>query len=335
MAVASIGRAFRLVPGIALSAAAAALSWGIATGVPTISLLTACLVLGVVFAQLPGTQSIVRGSFGPGLLFTASTLLRAGIVLLGFRLSLSDLQTIGWKPFSAAITVAVVAFAGTYILAKVLRVPGRGPLVLASSVAVGGRETAGELAGIVRVKPRLRSHLADVAMLVGLIAVIALPYLRIPLGLDAADFSVLAGIGLVGAGPVVATAQVTGLTWLAPAAALVLVRTLLFVPVCVAAGLSARARGDAAARPAVPYAFLITSVGFAAAAACSVLLPVPDVLRDIAGILSAALIGAGLFAWGAEANLKRLFQGDARSLAVAFIGAVLLAALALGAVALL
>lgn len=331
----AIGRAIRVVPGVALSGAAALLSWGIATGVPDVPLLTVCLVLGVIFAQLPGTQTIVRGSFGSGLIFSRSVLLRIGVVLVGLDLGLSDLRTVGWQTFSAAVTVAVVAFAGTYAVAKALRLPDRAPLLLASSFTVGGPGTIDALAGIVRVKPRLRSNVADVTTLMGVIAIVALPYLRIPLGMDAAEFGRWVGTGVAGLGPVVATAQVTGTAWLAIAVALIMLRTLLFAPVAVAAGVSARSRGDRSTRPHPPVAFLVTIVGFAAAALCGVFLPLPPTLLQITGVLHTALLGAALFALGAEANLKRLLQVDARLLAAALVAALLLAGLALGAVLLI
>lgn len=55
------------LPGIALAAAAAVLSWGIHALIPATPLLTAAVALGIIVAQIPALRPALAGPLKPGL----------------------------------------------------------------------------------------------------------------------------------------------------------------------------------------------------------------------------------------------------------------------------
>ncbi|MGZ0216013.1 MAG: putative sulfate exporter family transporter, partial [Acidimicrobiales bacterium] len=77
--------------GISLALIAALAAFAVASRNDKISPVTISLVLGVLAAN---TNLLTQGS-KPGIDFAARKLLRLGVILLGFRLALGDLQKIG------------------------------------------------------------------------------------------------------------------------------------------------------------------------------------------------------------------------------------------------
>lgn len=77
----------RLVPGVAMSLAAAGLAYAMASFLPAVSPLLVAIILGILATNLVRLPK----SANPGTSFSAKKLLRLGIVLLGLKLVLSDI----------------------------------------------------------------------------------------------------------------------------------------------------------------------------------------------------------------------------------------------------
>ena len=107
-------QAVLLGPGFALAAIAVVAANLLHRVVPFASTYGIAIVLGIVFANLPGTPAAVK----PGLTFAAKRFLRIGIVLLGFRLVLSDVLAVGPTGLAVVSLVAVTTFFGTQWLGR-------------------------------------------------------------------------------------------------------------------------------------------------------------------------------------------------------------------------
>jgi hypothetical protein len=109
-------------PGIALSAALAALAVGLGKigwlQSHGMSALTVAILLGIVLANTFYTR--LAGSVGPGVNFSKQTLLRAGVILYGLRLTLQDIGHVG----IAGVLIDAVVLTSTFALAYV-RTQGR------------------------------------------------------------------------------------------------------------------------------------------------------------------------------------------------------------------
>ncbi|WP_344351218.1 putative sulfate exporter family transporter, partial [Catellatospora coxensis] len=83
----------RLLPGLGLAAAAAAIAWPISTLAPVISPLLVAIILGVILGNVaPNLPAPLK----PGLDFAAKPLLRLGIVALGAQVVFGDILDLGW-----------------------------------------------------------------------------------------------------------------------------------------------------------------------------------------------------------------------------------------------
>jgi uncharacterized integral membrane protein (TIGR00698 family) len=130
-------KAFAVVPGLGLAFGVAHGGFVLAdelsarSGV-TVSGVPLAILSGALINNLPG--GLVRGAlFKPGVAFASSTVLRAGIVAVGFKLSASDVAAVG--AFSVPVVAASVG-AGLAVIPRLARVAGLTPR-LGSLLAVG------------------------------------------------------------------------------------------------------------------------------------------------------------------------------------------------------
>lgn len=319
------------MPGLAVAAAAAALAWLVHLAVPAVPLLTLAVAAGIVVAQVPLAREALDGVLRPGLAVASRTLLRAGIVLLGLKLSLVDIAGLGWVGIATTVGVVVLAFAGTWALGRALGLPGREPLLVASGFAICGASAIGAMAAATRARDEEQAHPVALVTLCGTLAIAVLPALWHPLGLTATGFGHWVGAGVHDVGQVVATAQVAGTAALAVAVVVKLTRVLMLAPmVAIAAAIERRRATDAAGpRPVIVPLFI---AGFLAAVLVRTFVDVPEPVLTAADLVQTTLLAMALFALGTSVRVAALLHTGWRAAAVGLASWVLVAALAYGAV---
>lgn len=314
-----------LLPGLGVALGGFLVALGIGTLVRPIPVLTACVVLGVLFAALPWPAG-VRSALQPGFASAARRLLRIGIVLLGFRVSLFDIAGLGWLVLALVVAIVVVTFVVTLVLGRLARLPGDEPILLAAGFSVCGVSAIGAMGGVTRSRESDTATPIALVTLCGSLAIAVLPALKPVLGLDDAEFGMWTGASVHDVGQVVATAQVAGSTALAIAVVVKLARVALLAPMVAIAGLVLRRGGT---RPVVVPLFL---AAFLAAVIVRTVVPLPPEFLDAAADVQFLLLGLALFALGAAIRVGSLVRTGARPLAVAGLSWAAIAALSLAAV---
>ncbi|QAV71281.1 putative sulfate exporter family transporter [Salinibacterium sp. UTAS2018] len=332
-------------PGLGLALAAFALAVLISFLVPAIPTLTACVVLGILFAALPWRSS-VRAEVKPGLAIAARRLLRIGVVLLGFKLSLVNIAELGWLVLGMIVAIVVITFFFTWGLGRMLRLPGQQPVLIAAGFSICGASAIGAMAGVTRAKDSDTATPIALVTLCGTLAIALLPALRPLLGLDTAEFGMWVGASVHDVGQVVATAQIAGATALAVAVVVKLTRVAMLAPMVALAGVvaaradrvqaaAASTAGEPAAdrgevkRPAILPLFV---VGFLAAVLVRTFVPLPDGFLEAAGYGQELVLGMALFGLGASISMGNLVRTGGRALVVALISWAVIALLSYGAV---
>jgi uncharacterized integral membrane protein (TIGR00698 family) len=314
-----------VLPGLAL----ALLGFGLASlahwGLPFVPALTACVVLGIVFTAIPW-RGRVREIMQPGLALSARRLLRIGIVLLGFRLSLLDIAGLGWLVLGLIVAIVLATFFLTLGLGRAFRLPGDQPLLIAAGFSICGASAIGAMAGVTKSKDADTATPVALVTLCGTLAIAVLPALAPLLGLDAEQFGMWTGASVHDVGQVVATAQVAGASALAIAVVVKLTRVALLAPMVAITGVVLRREGK---HPAIVPLFL---VGFLAAVVARSFLPLPEPFLDAAENVQFVLLGMALFGLGAAIRIGALVRTGARPLAVAGLSWAAIAAMALAAV---
>ncbi|WP_258075785.1 YeiH family protein [Rathayibacter sp. AY1F3] len=320
----------RLGPGVAACAVAAVIAALLHATVPAVPMLTAAVALGILVAQLPAARPLLSGALAPGLKFSSRSLMRAGIVLLGLKLSLIDIAALGWGAILVVVGIVLVTFGLTWALGRALRLPGQEPLLLAAGFSICGASAIGAMAGATRAKEQEQATPVALVTLCGTLAIAVLPALQQPLGLSDVQFGHWVGASVHDVGQVVATAQVAGASALAVAVVVKLTRVVMLAPmVAVAAAVTRRGGGTGGTRPAIVPLFV---VGFLAAVLLRTLLPLPEGLLAAADTAQTWLLAAALFALGSAVRVRALVTTGWRALLVALVSWAAIAAMGLAAV---
>jgi uncharacterized integral membrane protein (TIGR00698 family) len=338
----------RLLPGLAVALGGLALAAVANAVLPVVPLLTFCIVIGVILGQLPSLRGAFDGALRPGLALASRRVLRIGIVLLGLKLSLTDIAELGAPTLIAVVIVVLLTFSGTWLLGRLARLPGDEPLLVASGFAICGVSAIGAMAAVTRSKSSEIAVPAALVTLCGSLAIAVLPLLQVPLGLSDLQFGAWAGASVHDVGQVVAVAQTAGASALALAVAVKLTRVVLLAPLVFGVGLYRRVQGrrvqgarvqagcqtvapDATAAASPPLVPLFV-LGFLATMLARTVLDVPEGVLRTADAAQTVLFGVALVALGSSIRIASLVRTSGRSLAVGLASWVLVAVLAWAAV---
>ena len=352
------------LPGVLVAVAAALLAGLVHALVPGIPLLTAAVVLGIVVGQLPFARRYLTGVLAPGLGVASHRIMRLGVVLLGLKLSLVDILGLGWVTIATTVAIVVLTFVGTLWFGRLLGLPGRQPLLIATGFSICGASAIGAMSGVVHARDEETATPIALVTLCGTLAIAVLPALWHPLGLDALQYGHWVGASVHDVGQVVATAQVAGPAALAVAIVVKLTRVLMLAPIVATVSVRERHRAGrefvaetAPASAAAPLALTVSVstprtsreagtdasprhppvvplfvLGFLAAVLVRTFVPVPDGVLVAADTLQTYLLATALFGLGAAVQLGVLVRTGGRALTVGLGSWVLIAALAYGAV---
>lgn len=329
--------------GIVMAVAATGLAFSVHALLPPIPAMTAAVALGLLAANIPGTATWAAGRARPGLDFAGKHHMRAGIVLLGLKVSVVDVLNLGWFALVLIAAVVLLSFAGTYGLARLVKLPRDGALLIATGFAICGASAIGAMAAVRRIKHQDTVLPVALVTLCGTLAIGVLPLLMHPLGLSPEQFGAWTGASVHDVGQVVATAQTAGPAALALAVVVKLTRVVLLAPVVAGAGLAQRssmrlksrngAEADDGGKfpPIVPLFVL----GFIAMVAVRSMGGLGPGVLDAAGGLQDILLASALFGLGSAVRVRTLLHTGGRAVLVALCSWFLIALLGLGAVLLM
>ncbi|MFP3579176.1 putative sulfate exporter family transporter [Arthrobacter sp. fls2-241-R2A-200] len=332
----------RCAPGLALSAVAMGLAFSLHAVLPAIPAMTLAVALGLLSANIPGTAAWTAGRARPGLDFAGKHLMRAGIVFLGLKVSIADVLGLGWLALVLITLIVMASFAGTYALARLLRLPAETALLIATGFSICGASAIGAMAAVRRVRHQDTVLPVALVTLCGTLAIGVLPLLMHPLSLSPERFGAWTGASVHDVGQVVATAQTAGAAALAIAVVVKLTRVVLLAPVVAAAGLHqrmvhtrSRAAGsalrdsddDGKFPPVVP----LFVVGFILLVVVRSLGWAPQPVLDAAASLQDILLAMALFGLGSAVRVRMLIRTGGRAVVVALGSWLLIAGLGLAA----
>jgi uncharacterized integral membrane protein (TIGR00698 family) len=221
----------RLGPGVGLGLCLAAIAYFATKGTRVPSLLVA-LILGMAASFV-----LTKPIFKAGNDILAKPLLRIGVALMGFRITLSDLQALGWQPLLVAMAAAFGTLCLGYLVGRALKLPRATAFLTATSVAICGASAALAIATVLSRRPNSnteRDVVATVASItiIGTIAVIAYPALCHVLGWPMIPSAVFLGSSIHEVAQVVAAGDVYG-QGATPAATTVKMIRVAMMPVVI------------------------------------------------------------------------------------------------------
>jgi uncharacterized integral membrane protein (TIGR00698 family) len=219
-------KASRIVPGLVAAGTAVFCGFLVNWQWTSVSPLTMSLLIGAVV----GNFGLIPSACDPGLKFASRYVLRAGIVLLGFQLSFSEVAHLGGRGFLAVIAVVIVTFFGTQYIARLLGVsPGLG-LLTATGYSICGVSAISAMTGAVDGDEEDATYAIALVTLFGTISIFALPALGHLMNMSDVRFGMWAGSSVHDVAQVVASATTYSHQSLAPAVVVKLTRVVLLAP---------------------------------------------------------------------------------------------------------
>ncbi|MBA52433.1 MAG: hypothetical protein CL456_10040 [Acidimicrobiaceae bacterium] len=275
-----------------------------------------------------GNISLGSGRAQVGLTFSSRRLLRVGVVLLGFRLSISELrQSMNWLDALMVVTLVSLTLWGVGRVCKAFGLSPDFGRLLGVGYAVCG------VSAIAAVKPLTKAEEEEVAYAVGVVTLFGTlsmacyPVIGAIANLAPETFGWWAGSAIHDVAQVVATATMRGDEALETAVVIKLGRVALLGPILVFVSMKTRGRANSE-RSAAVKAIPLFVVGFilAVVARSIEILPIGtlELLDDMRKIfLTAAMVGVG-----ALVKLRSLVSMGRGPLNAGFISWLLLAGIA-------
>jgi uncharacterized integral membrane protein (TIGR00698 family) len=312
-------------PGLALAGAAALAAAWISEhyGAP---LMLMGLLFGLAFNFANADPKVQ-----PGLGFASRALLRWGIVLLGFKITLADIAGLGFTSFAAIACIVAIVIASGILTARALRMGTSFGLLAGGAVAICGASAALAFAALLGEKRASQAQLT--LTLVGIATASALamslyPMLVSTLGFDDGHAGFVMGASIhdvaqaLGAG--YSISETAGET----ATIVKLTRVALLVPALAVASLFL-GRGNQNAAMGSHFPWFV--IGFLAVAVLGSFINIPQALVQWAGAIGNAMLLLAVVATGIRSPMQMLLQQGWRAslpVAVATLVSLLMAMIA-------
>lgn len=322
-------RANILFPGVVVAGMTAITAQWLAEHYATPAMLLA-LLLGIALAFLGEEGKTVEG-----IGFSARTLLRLGIALLGARISMELTAQLGLPLVMLIIGAVVLTIGFGLLIGRFFGSKWRFSLLTAGSVAICGASAAMAIAAILPKDERSEQRLLFTVMGVTVLSTVAM--IVYPVIVNLLDLSDLAA-GVFLGGTIHDVAQVVGAGFsvsegVGDTATLVkLIRVSLLAPVVIVAALIIRyfaTPDEGGARPPLIPGFVI---GFLVLATMNSFGLIPLVVSDLLSEASRWLLLTAIAAVGMKTNLKKVLAVGGPAIALIITQTIFIATVILSGV---
>jgi uncharacterized integral membrane protein (TIGR00698 family) len=225
-----IGRASPLLPGLAAAVAAAVVARFVAQLLPPAF---SEVLVAVLFGILVANSGWLGARTGPGLKFAVQRVLRLGIILLGFRLSLVDVAQIGAGALALVVLMMVVSFSFALLAGRITDLPPRLALLIGVGTAVCGNSAIVATAPVIDAEEREVSFAVATITLFGTLAVFVYPLVGHLLNMASPLFGMWTGVAVNDTSQVVAASAAYDAAARDVATVVKLVRNTLMAPLIV------------------------------------------------------------------------------------------------------
>jgi uncharacterized integral membrane protein (TIGR00698 family) len=291
-----------LLPGVLVCAVLAVAAAFLAQhyGAPVMLL---ALLLGMAMNFLSAEGRCVRG-----IEFTARTVLRIGVALLGLRITLVQIAGLGWQPLLLVLLSVGLTIGVAILAARLMGFRAAFGLLSGGATAICGASAALALAAALPNHPlKERATLFTVLGVSALstLAMIGYPLLAQAVGLDARQSGIFLGATIHDVAQVVGAGYSMSAETGDVATFVKLLRVAMLLPVIALTVLALRTRTEASqgSRPPVLPVF---AVAFAALVALNSFGLVPGEVRAIGSSLSQWCLVAAVAALGMKTRLREL-----------------------------
>ncbi|WP_018296276.1 YeiH family protein [Corynebacterium lubricantis] len=315
------------LPGVLVATVAAVAAWVIARFLPGISALLIAIVLGALWSNLAPVPAVLDR----GIAFSSKSLLRAGIVLLGFQLSLSAILDLGVGVLLIVIAAVGVTFMSTLWVGKLLGISLTQRVLIASGFSICGAAAVAAMDETVKAKREEVATAVGLVVLFGTIMIPLVPFLGGALGLSEHDLGIWIGASTHEVAQVVAAGGAVGGAALGVAVTVKLARVLMLAPVIAGVSWTMKRSGQSVGKNNAPIVPLFI-VGFIVAMLVRTTGIVPESVLGAIQIAQTLLLSAAMFALGLGLNFRALIKVGAKPVILGLISTGIIMSVALAGV---
>lgn len=220
----------RMLPGVALTAAIAAVAIVVGARTPAvISAVLGALLIGLIIANVRP----VPGVLAPGIDLAAKRILRVGVALLGARLTLGDVAAIGGPSLAVVVATMTTAFVTVAVVGRLAGISPQLGILLGTGTAVCGNSAIVAASPIIDAEDRQVSYAVATITIFGTIALVLFPLIGRAVDMPDEVFGVWAGLAINDTSQVVAAGAAYSERALEHATVVKLVRNALMGPILI------------------------------------------------------------------------------------------------------
>lgn len=315
-----------LLPGVALTAGIAAVATGLRafTGVTVVSPMILSLIAGMLLHNLAGVPASTR----PGIAFSLKRILRLGIVLLGFQVTLSGIVALGGGALAVTAITLIAAFVAIRIAGPLIGVDRPLTELIAAGTAVCGASAVIATNTVSRASEEDVAYAVACVSILGSASMLIYPLLAGPLGMDAVAYGLWTGATVHEVAQVAAAAFQHSDAAGQVGTVAKLTRVLMLAPLifCLA-GLRTSGEHEGGTRTQMPWFVL----GFVLLVAFNSTVALPQEFTAGIGTATGFLLSMALAAMGLQINFGKLRAKGIRPLLLGIFGWLFIALFGLAA----
>jgi uncharacterized integral membrane protein (TIGR00698 family) len=270
----------------------------------------------------------------PGVQFASKTVLRLGVAMLGFRITLQQIAALGWKPVALVIALVTLTILASIWLARRMGFEGRFGLLTGGATAICGASAAAAISAALPPDPQKERNTLFTIIGVSTLSTLAMiiyPALIQLLRLDHVHYGMFIGATIHDVAQVVGAGYAISPEAGDTATVVKLMRVAMLLPVILATTLVIRSKGSGEGeRPPILPWFLAM---FLALVAANSLLPVPAAIQEAGGTASRWCLVTAIAALGIRTQFKEMLDIGWKPVALMVIETLIIAGLALVAIA--
>ena len=269
-----------------------------------------------------------------GISFASRTVLRLGVALLGFRITVGEIVELGWQPVVLVISVVTLTILVSTWAARAMGFKTEFGILSGGATAICGASAAMALSAA--LPPHERKERATGFTIIGVstlstIAMILYPAISNLFGFDDHHAGVFIGATIHDVAQVVGAGYAISPEAGDTATVVKLMRVAMLLPVIVAVGLWARRRGghgEGERPPLLPW--FVTA--FAVLVVINSVVPIPEFMREAGNSASRWCLVAAISALGIKTHFSEIVEIGWKPVVLMILETLFIAGLALVAI---
>ncbi len=279
------------------------------------------IVLGMIYAN--SLRNNLPSTWVPGITFCSKKILRLGIILYGFRLTLADIVEVGIAGITVDVIVVSITIIGGVFVGRLLKMDKETALLTSVGSGICGAAAVLGAESTIQTKPYKTAVAVATVVIFGTIAMFVYPimYRTGILGLDSNQMGIYAGSTLHEVAHAVGSGNAMGEDVSNVAVIVKMIRVMLLVPVLlilawwIASKKTTRSECPGKGKLNIPW----FAIGFLLVICFNSLNLLPTAVVDAINYFDTFLLTMAMAALGTETSFDKFKKAGAKPFILAFI----------------